>query len=104
MDVLISIVLLLLTMGAFLIALFYVVRTAVKEGMQLALKADLLDQRALGNTDTTDSSVAWTDADGLWWPSALSATSAMRTTPISGRGDLRASRAGAADDTHRCWS
>jgi len=47
----IAFVLLLLTMGVFLCALFYVVRTAVKEGMQMALRADLLDQRALGNTD-----------------------------------------------------
>lgn len=51
MDFLISFVLLLLTMGVFLWALFYVVRTAVKEGMQMALRADLLDQRALGSTD-----------------------------------------------------
>ncbi len=38
-------------MAVFLCALFSVVRTAVKEGMQMALRADLLDQRALGNTD-----------------------------------------------------
>ena len=51
MDFLISVVLLLLMTGVFLCALFYVVRVAVKEGMQMALRKDLLDQLALGNTD-----------------------------------------------------
>jgi len=44
-------VLLLLMAAVFLYALFFVVRTAVKEGMQMALRKDLLDQRALGRTD-----------------------------------------------------
>lgn len=51
MDFLVSLALLLLATAVFLCALFYVVRTAVKEGMQIALRADLLDQRALGNAD-----------------------------------------------------
>ncbi len=46
-----STALLLLLVAAFLYALFYVVRTAMKEGMQMALRRDLLDQRALGATD-----------------------------------------------------
>ena len=64
-DFLISVVLLLTTMGAFLFALFYVVRTAVKDGMQMALRADLLRQRSLGNQDAAGSGIAWTEADGL---------------------------------------
>lgn len=51
MDSLSGLVLLLLVAAVFLYALFFVIRTAVKEGVQMALRADLLDQRALGNTD-----------------------------------------------------
>lgn len=51
MTSLTGLVLLLLLGAVFLYALFFVVRTAVKEGMQMALRSDLLDQRALGNTD-----------------------------------------------------
>lgn len=51
LNFLIAVVPLLLAMGLFLFALFYVVRTAVKEGMQMALRADLLNQRDLGSTD-----------------------------------------------------
>ena len=39
--------LLLVLGGVFLYVLFLVVRTAVKEGIQQALRTDLLDQRAL---------------------------------------------------------
>ena len=39
--------LLLVLGGVFLHVLFLVVRTAVKEGIQQALRTDLLDQRAL---------------------------------------------------------
>lgn len=45
MDILIALLLPLLTMAVFLVLLCYVVRAAVKEGMQLALRKDLLDQR-----------------------------------------------------------
>ena len=45
-----SLALSLLMMAVFLYVLFHVVRTAVKEGVQQALRLDLLDQRALGNT------------------------------------------------------
>ena len=41
----------LLLSVVFFSILFFVVRTAVKQGMQMALRADLLDQRALGHTD-----------------------------------------------------
>ena len=41
-------VLRLLIAAVFFLVLFYVVRTAVKEGVQMALRADLLDRRALG--------------------------------------------------------
>lgn len=51
MDSLFGLVPLLLVAAVFLYALFFVIRTAVKEGVQMALRADLLDQRALGNTD-----------------------------------------------------
>ena len=51
MDFLIILAMLLVATAVFLCALFYVVRTAVKEGMQMALRADLLDQRALGKAD-----------------------------------------------------
>ncbi len=51
MNSLIDVVLTLLLMAFFLWALFYVVRTAVKEGMQIALRKDLLDERQLLGTD-----------------------------------------------------
>ena len=51
MNLLTSVVLLLLLAAVFFCVLFYVVRTAVKEGMQMALRPDLLDQRALGSSD-----------------------------------------------------
>lgn len=51
MNSLLDVVLTLLLMALFLWALFYVVRTAVKEGMQIALRKDLLDQRDLDVTD-----------------------------------------------------
>lgn len=51
MNSLIDLVVTLLLMALFLWALFYVVRTAVKEGMQIALRKDLLDQRDLEGTD-----------------------------------------------------
>ena len=40
----------LLLSVVFFSILFFVVRTAVKQGLQMALRADLLDQRALGHT------------------------------------------------------
>jgi len=46
-----SLVVTLLVMAAFLWALFYVVRTAVKEGMQIALRKELLGQRDLSGDD-----------------------------------------------------
>lgn len=51
MNLQMSLVLLLMMMGLFLFALFYIVRTAVKEGMQMALRKDLLDLRALDGSD-----------------------------------------------------
>ena len=50
-NVLASLVVTLLLATVFFSILFFVVRTAVKQGMQMALRADLLDQRALGHTD-----------------------------------------------------
>lgn len=46
-----ALVLTLLLMAVFLYGLFYVVRTAVQEGVQMALRRDLLDQRHLEGTD-----------------------------------------------------
>ena len=46
-----GLVVILLMAVVFFSILFFVVRTAVKQGMQMALRADLLDQRALGHTD-----------------------------------------------------
>lgn len=53
MGPLTSLVLLVLFMAVFFYVLFLVVRAAVKEGMQMALHRDLLDQRSLGDTDTS---------------------------------------------------
>ena len=50
-NVLASLVVTLLLAAVFFSILFFVVRTAVKQGLQMALRADLLDQRALGHTD-----------------------------------------------------
>ena len=50
-NVLASLVVTLLLAVVFFSILFFVVRTAVKQGLQMALRADLLDQRALGHTD-----------------------------------------------------
>ena len=44
-------VVILLLAPVFFFILFFVVRTAVKQGAQMALRLDLLDQRALGHTD-----------------------------------------------------
>ena len=46
-----GLVVILLMAAVFFSILFFVVRTAVKQGLQMALRADLLDQRALGHTD-----------------------------------------------------
>ena len=46
-----GLVVILLLAAAFFSILFFVVRTAVTQGVQMALRADLLDQRALGHTD-----------------------------------------------------
>lgn len=51
MDSVLGLVPLLLVTAVFLYVLFFVLQTAVKEGVQMALRADLLDQRALGSTD-----------------------------------------------------
>ena len=48
MDALADLALTLVLAAVFLYVLFFVVRTAVKEGVQMALRADLLDRRALG--------------------------------------------------------
>ena len=44
-------VVILLLAPVFFSILFFVVRTAVRQGVQMALRLDLLDQRALGHTD-----------------------------------------------------
>ena len=48
LDVLVPLVIRLVFAAVFFLVLFYVVRTAVKEGVQIALRTDLLDRRALG--------------------------------------------------------
>lgn len=53
MGPLTSLVLLVLLMAVLFYVLFLVVRTAVKEGMQMALHRDLLDQPALDDTDAS---------------------------------------------------
>ena len=50
-ESLVGLVVTLLLSVVFFSILFFVLRTAVKQGMQMALRADLLDQRALGHTD-----------------------------------------------------
>ena len=52
MNSLTGLVVMLLMATVFFYVLFLVVRTAVKEGVQMALRTDLLDQRARGNTET----------------------------------------------------
>ena len=44
-------VVILLLATVFFSILFFVVRPAVKQGVQMAFRADLLNQRALGHTD-----------------------------------------------------
>ena len=51
-----SLALSLLMLAVFLYLLFFVVRLAVKEGVQQALRTDLLDQRALGADPETGPS------------------------------------------------
>ena len=53
MNSLTGLVVTLLMAVVFFFVLFLVVRTAVKEGVQMALRTDLLDQRALGTTDAS---------------------------------------------------
>ena len=53
MNSLTGLVVTLLMAVVFFYVLFLVVRTAVKEGVQMALRTDLLDQRARGSTDAS---------------------------------------------------
>ena len=53
MGSLTGLVLLLVLAAGFQYVLSLVVRTAVEEGVRMALRLDPLDQRALGGTDAT---------------------------------------------------